>query len=305
MPARRRLVLVANPAASQFTGGMHREVLARLRAEFEVDAQWPETAEAVTRVAADSAEAGIDVVVAMGGDGVVNRVVNGIALTQTALGIIPVGTTNVLAAILGVDPDPIKATAQIVAQPPVQSIDLARITLDGALPIYATFAAGVGFDAEVVHHAERTPHKKLFMGGVHYAKTAATVLWSEFRHRLPTLRVTVGDDNYDAVVALVEIHWPYTYFGRVPLSLAKEAPTNGFHLAGVDRLPMRRIPAIGIAAARGASWSDIKGGFQALNQQEVLIEADPPALVQADGDVLGSANRIEIHSVPNGVLVVV
>lgn len=305
MPPRRRLVLVANPAASQFTGGMHREVLARLRSEFDVDAQWPGTAEAVTDLAAVSAEQGIDIVVAMGGDGVVNRVVNGIALSSTALGIIPVGTTNVLAAILGIDPDPIKATEQIVARPPARHVDLARISLDDAPPVFATFAAGVGFDAEVVHQAERTPHKKLFMGGLHYAKTSAHVLWSQFRHRLPTLRVSVDDGSYDAVVALVEIHWPYTYFGRVPLSLAKEAPTHGFHLAGLERLPLRRIPAVGLAASRGGSWNDIKGGFQALNKLEVLIEADPPALVQADGDVLGSASRIEIVSVPDGVLVVV
>ena len=104
--SQRRLVLVANPAASQFTGGMHRDVLARLRSEFDVTAEWPGSAEAVTDVAAHAASDGVDVVVAMGGDGVVNRVVNGIATTTTALGIIPVGTTNVLAAILGVDPDP-------------------------------------------------------------------------------------------------------------------------------------------------------------------------------------------------------
>lgn len=304
MLARRRLVLIANPAASQFTGGTHREVLARLRAEFEVDAQWPETAEAVTEVATRAANDNVDVVVAMGGDGVVNKVVNGIAGSRTALGIIPVGTTNVLAAIMGIDPDPIKATAQMVSHPSSRPINLARITLDDGDPIYATFAAGVGFDAEVVHRAEQTPNKKLFMGGFHYAKTSANVLWSQFRHRLATLRVTLDDGSHDAVVTMIEVHWPYTYFGRVPLSLAKEAPTHGFHVAGLDQLPIRRVPSIAWAALRGSSWDGVRGGFQGLNKDSVLVEADPPAYVQADGDVLGLASRIEIESVPDGVLIV-
>lgn len=303
MTPRRQLTLMANPAASQFTGGMHREVLARLRAEFDVTAAWPETAEAVTEQAAEAVRQGADVVVAMGGDGVVNRVVNGIVGTDAALGIIPVGTTNVLAAIMGIDADPIRATAQLVGAQEPWPINLVKITLDDQAPTYATFAVGVGFDAEVVQQAEQTPHKKLFMGGVHYARTSANVLWSRFRHRLPTLRVSVADASYDAVVAMVEVHWPYTYFGKLPLSLAKEAPTDGFHVAGLDQLPIRRVPAIAIAAVRGSSWDGIQGGFQELNQNWVTVEADPPAYVQADGDLLGQAHQIRIESAADAVMI--
>ena len=303
MTERRKLTLIANPAASQFTGGVHREVLSRLRQAFEVTSEWPQSAEAVTDVAADAAARGDDLVVAMGGDGVINRVINGIAQTSTALGIIPVGTTNVLAEILGVDPDPVLAAEQLAAAESATWTRLVRVTLDDEKPRLATFAVGVGFDAEVVQRAEQTPHRKLFMGGVHYAITTAKVLWSRFRKRLPTLRVECAAGDWDASLALAQVHWPYTYFGRMPLALTGNAPEGGIHIAGFDQLKIQRIPRIAFAALRGSSWAQLKGGFLAENQPQATIHADPPALVQADGDVIGEAERITIEVIENGVLV--
>ncbi len=303
MGRRRRLVLVANPAASQFTGGMHRDVLARLRSVFDVTAEWPGSAEAVTDVAANAASEGVDVVVAMGGDGVVNRVVNGIATTTTALGIIPVGTTNVLAAILGVDPDPRKAALQLASINHPKPVSLAKVTIDDKTSRYVTFALGAGFDAEVVDQAEQAPHKKMFLGGAYYAQTTAKVLITRFRSRPPTLRVETSEGGFDAVAALVQLHWPYTFFGKVALGLAPQAPEHGFHVAGVDRLALRRIPALALAAFRSASWADTRGGFRALNQDAIVIEADPPTLIQADGDVIGLGSHIVVSTVPDGVLV--
>ena len=305
MGNRRRLVLVANPAASQFTGGMHRDVLARLRSAFDVTAEWPGSAEEVTDVAIRCATDGVDVVVAMGGDGVVNRVVNGVATTPTALGIIPVGTTNVLAAILGVDPDPRKAALHLTSTHHPKPVSLAKVTIDGGESRYVTFALGAGFDAEVVSQAEQTPHKKAFMGGMHYAQTTAKVLFTQFRNRPPTLRVETSEGGYDAVAALVQVHWPYTFFGKVALGLAPEAPEHGFHVAGVDRLALHRVPALALAAFRSASWANTRGGFRALNQDAIVIEADPPTLIQADGDVIGLGTHIAVAAVPDGVLVYV
>ena len=104
-----RLLLCANPAASGFTGGLHREVLARFRDTFDVHSEWPRTPADTRTLSSEAANDSIDVVVAMGGDGVVHHVANGIGGSDVALGIIPAGTTNVLARLLGVPAKPRKA----------------------------------------------------------------------------------------------------------------------------------------------------------------------------------------------------
>ena len=105
----RRLLLVANPSASGFTGALFREVSSILSEAYEVTAAWPNGPDDARHSAEEAARSGYDVVVAMGGDGVVHHVGNGLVHTDTALGILPVGTTNVVARILGLPRNPKKA----------------------------------------------------------------------------------------------------------------------------------------------------------------------------------------------------
>ena len=103
-----RIVVVANPSASQFTGGAHRTVMSVLGRVAEVESVWPETPADAEIKTAQAVENGARVVVAMGGDGIVHHVAEGLVETDAALGIIPVGTTNVIARLLGVPAKPVK-----------------------------------------------------------------------------------------------------------------------------------------------------------------------------------------------------
>ena len=99
----RRLVLVANPAASGFTASLYREVVALLSGPFDVTAVWPNSPDEARSVAAEAVAEGYDVVAAMGGDGIVHQVANGLLGGDTALGIIPgAGGTQRLPRMIGV-----------------------------------------------------------------------------------------------------------------------------------------------------------------------------------------------------------
>ncbi len=87
----RSAVLIANPSASQFTGGLFRDVVTTLSSAYELTTQWPVSGSDTMRHSAAAADAGIDVVFAMGGDGVAHHVANGLAGTSTALGLIQQG----------------------------------------------------------------------------------------------------------------------------------------------------------------------------------------------------------------------
>ena len=300
------LLLIANPAASAFTGGLHRTVVAILRKSFEVEAAWPTDASEVEAMAMKAAHEGIDVVVAMGGDGVVHHVVNGITGSSTALGIIPAGTTNVLARILGLPGKPVPAARFLARSKQVIDIPLARVeAATGATTAirYATFATGVGLDAEAVRVADLEPYRKYRFGGIHYARTSASVVLKQFIGRSPHLRVTSGSRSADAVSVLVQIHAPYTYFGRLPLAVTRRHPENLAALI-IERITLRRVPSILFHAALGRDLGRVKGVEVWDDVHELIISADPPGFLQADGESLGEVNSVTITSAPRAVRVV-
>ena len=256
-----RLLLIANPLASGFTGATHREVMSRLSQGYEVESVWPNGPDESREASAKAAANGIDVVAAMGGDGVIHHVANGLAHSETALGIIPAGTTNVLARILRLPRKAAEAASFLAANPPTSRIPMARVEGTGpGHPIagYAVFAAGIGLDAEVVRHAETAPHRKIWFGGLHYARTASWLFLRQFRNRLPTLRANGNGYQADAVAVMTQIHWPYTYFGRTPLRITPQ-PVRGLSALIIERAPTRRAAWMAAAAVAGRGMNRIPG----------------------------------------------
>lgn len=302
----RSLLLVANPAASRFTGGLHRSVVARLSRAYDVATVWPTSAPGAEALALQAAQDGIDIVVAMGGDGVVHHVVNGIAGSETTLGIIPAGTTNVLARILGIPRRPARAASYLASLPPAVKTALVRISMesdDHATVRYGTFATGLGFDAEVVRRSNLEPYRKYWFGGVHYARTAASVVLSPSGRRRPTMRVEVGDRTADAAAVLVQVHDPYTYFGRIALRVSG-SPHGGLAALVIDRLTLVNIPRIFARVLSGRDLSSIKGVQVWPDIDEMRVISDPPSPLQADGESLGQPAEVTFTSLPHGLKVV-
>jgi YegS/Rv2252/BmrU family lipid kinase len=161
-----RTRLIINPKARQ--GGIDLEqVIARLR-ERGWNAESVETSragEAIDLARAAAAD-GCDVVVACGGDGTINEVINGLAGTEAALGVIPLGTANVWAVEMGIPRQPIEA-ADALVDGRIRRVDLGR-----AGDRYFLLMAGIGLDAEVVKAVPPALKKRLgivafFLHGVH------------------------------------------------------------------------------------------------------------------------------------------
>ncbi|MEZ5175801.1 MAG: diacylglycerol kinase family protein [Acidimicrobiia bacterium] len=300
----RHAVLMANPSASQFTGGLFRDIVATLSKAWDLDTQWPVSGADTMRQTSKAVGNGADVVFAMGGDGVAHHVANGLAQTDTALGVIPAGTTNVLGRILGIPGKPRKAAERAVEWDPVPT-RLALITgTSSAGPIrrYATFSVGVGFDAAVVEAAEQRPYAKLRFGGVHYASTAVGRLTSDWRNRLPNLRIEANGESFDGLAALTQVHDPYTFFGPIPLHLTKNPPAGMATLA-VGRLGYRNATTLLSRAVLRRNHTARSGAHVWTDFDRITIDADPPAPFQADGELLGTATRVIIEPVEDGMLV--
>jgi len=298
----RRLLLLSNPSASAFTGAAFREIAGILREHFDVAAEWPGSPSDTRRRAREAAEEGVHVVAAMGGDGVVHHVANGLAGTETALGVIPAGTTNVLVRLLGLPRTPTDA-ARILHELPTVPTPLLRLSLTSAgerRVEFATFAAGVGYDAAVVEAAERRPHAKLRFGGVHYASTAIGRLLADWRARPPNLRVRANGDRVDAVAVLAQVYGPYTYFGRVPLYLTPERRRGFVALAATD-LEVHRSTEIFLRSVFRRHIPSRLGVRIWEPFREITISAEPPSPVEADGELLGTAEEARLTPAPNAL----
>jgi diacylglycerol kinase (ATP) len=108
----------------------------------------PKTAAALARQCIDR---GADLILVAGGDGTMNEVVNGAVHSDTAIGILPGGTANVLAMELGIGKK-LERAAKLVPQCTPERISLGLLHCVGEEPRYFALMAGAGLDAHIVYH---------------------------------------------------------------------------------------------------------------------------------------------------------
>ena len=103
---RTHLRLLVNPFVSRLDGATALEVARRLGAGFALSVAYTEAAGHATELAREAAEAGYDVVAALGGDGTVSEAAGGLVGSPTPLACVPAGVTNVFARTVGMPRDP-------------------------------------------------------------------------------------------------------------------------------------------------------------------------------------------------------
>ena len=143
-----------------------------------------------------AAAAGDRLVIAAGGDGTVNEVVNGLSGGAT-LGILPLGTANVLARELGLPLKPEDACKRILTGTGLR-MDIGVATDEKGTERRFACMAGIGFDANVVR--EVTPRFKRYLRSLAFPLVALKVY---FRGDLPKLYVIEGDTTHVAQLAIV------------------------------------------------------------------------------------------------------
>jgi diacylglycerol kinase family enzyme len=128
-------------------------------------------------LARDAVAKGVDVVLVCGGDGTINEVINGLALSQVPLGILPGGTANIVARELHIPLNPVRAARELPRWTP-HRIALGRAhweeaqasTPNGELTPHACCrhyisVAGIGYDAEIVYKLSAWLKDKLGVTG--------------------------------------------------------------------------------------------------------------------------------------------
>ncbi len=112
----------------------------------------------------------------------------------------------------------------------------------------------------------------------------------------------VAGDRFDGVVALTQVHNPYTYFGKVPLHLTSE-PVEGVATLVASDLGVIRSSEIFTRAALGRKHRDATGVRLWSGYESLTIEAEPATPFHADGELLGMASHLTITPQEDALLV--
>ena len=272
-----RALIVFNPIAGQ-AASFEQDIRAArdLWREhgWEVDVQPTSGPGDGTRIAREAAEQGYDVVVAAGGDGTVNEVINGLAGTRTALAALPVGTVNVWVRELGMPLQP-RAAAEALLRAQTRAIDLGR-----AGDRYFLLMCGVGLDAAVT--AEVRPEEKRKLGVLAYLKTALSVIT---RYRGTPARITVDGRTIRSRVLMVVLGNSQLYGGVVKITARASIDDGLLDVCVIKGSSLWSAPFRILSIVTQRYNLDPKIEYH--RAREVRITARRSLPVQVDGDHIG------------------
>ncbi len=300
-----RILLVVNSFASSVTARNTVVVHRRLAQGNDVEVVETNRRGHATRFALDAARRGVDVVVGFGGDGTLNEVATGIAGSDTALGVLPGGSTNVFARTIGMPNDPV-AAADLLADG-IAAGDLRPIGLGRVNGRFFCFHTGIGFDAAVVAAVERRAGLKRWLGHPLFISAALSTWLRGYDRERPHFRLEAGegrrlDDGYFAIVLNTN---PYTYLGNRPLDLSPAA-TLDRGLVVIAFSTLRVMPILrGLGSAlRGGGVRTSEHLIEWTDVAALVAESPEPFPYQLDGDYLGDVTRLEFDHVPDAVRLV-
>ncbi|MCX5423537.1 diacylglycerol kinase family protein [Streptomyces sp. NBC_00078] len=321
-----RALLVVNPAATT-TSARTRDVLIHaLASEMKLEAVTTEYrghARDLGRQAAESDD--IDLVVALGGDGTVNEVVNGLLHAGPdperlpRLAVVPGGSTNVFARALGLPNDAVEATGALLdalREGSERTVGMGVAegtpgTEDEAVPArWFTFCAGLGFDAGVVGRVEQQREQGRRSTHALYLRQVVRQFLQEpnRRHGSITLERPGREPMTDLVLSIICNTSPWTYLGNRPVYASPKASFD----TGLDLLGLSRMSTVSAAryATQLLTSSPERGphGKHAVSLHDLdqfTLHSKVPLPLQMDGDHLGLRTSVTFTGVRRALRVIV
>lgn len=267
-----RVCFIVNPAAG--SGGFQKLVVEA--ADFvaglgcRVERVETQAKGDATRLARQAAAEGFDVAVAVGGDGTINEVCNGLVRSETALAVLPAGTANVYAAEVGIpiwwplNPGAVNNAAEIIVTGQSRRVDLGRVRLADGTQRYFLMWCGIGLDAAISQALKPGETRRLgmaawvvsgFMVAVDFMGTKANILTDEglLRKRVLWAVVSNGqlygriwrmapeakmDDGILDVAVMTGHGWPSTVRHLAGLTLGQHVKDPDFFLRQTTHLSL-------------------------------------------------------------------
>ena len=276
-------------------------IVKALSADFKLDVADTQSRGHATELAHDAVDQGFDAVLAFGGDGTINEVAQDLVETNVALGVIPGGSTNVLARALGIPADPVDATAFAASH--LRSGTKRRVNVGRIGARYFLFSCGMGLDADVVKRVESDPEGKRRHPDRTFLKHALAAGFTRYRGADPNITMEAGSSPPVKVLfAIVCNARPFTYFGRFPVDACPEASLEkGLDFLGMTTIHASTIPRIAWSVFISRAHVRWKNSRYVTDVGVGTLRATEPMPVQVDGDYIGDVDRVMIRLIPSSL----
>lgn len=227
-----------------------------------------------TEISAKLSKDGCKNIIAVGGDGTVNEVLNGISdLSSCALGIIPSGTGNDFAKFTGLPKDPVEAMKVIINNEP-KPTDYMTVNDKKALNV-----TGMGMDVTVL---ERCKKMKLLKGKFQYIISLIITLLKFDWHKF-TVTIDGGEPQKKSVLLIAACNGKF-FGGGMPISPQSDISDNFINVIIINKLKKIKIPLALINLMRGKL---LKYNFvENILCKSITIESDNgESTVNIDGEL--------------------
>ncbi len=302
-----KVKLILNPMADLGRAWKTANDLRPIAQEFKGELSWSGTVYPThaTELAKQAAEEGYDIVVAMGGDGTVHEVMNGLmqvpADKRPIMGVVPIGSGNDFAYSMGITTKSAQALANALKAEHIQTVDVGLITDENGRTEYFDNTLGIGFDAVVTIRSHKLPIVKGFL--MYLTAVIQTII---LNHKAAKMQIETESKKWDEnVIMLTLCNGPREGGGFMlsPQSNNSDGTMEFLTVTKVSRATMFRLVPEFLKGTHMRFKQVRMGEFKTFK-----ISSDLPLYIHADGEIYTSfgsnLRRANFEIVPGALRVV-
>lgn len=303
----RKVKLILNPMADMGRAWKTANDLRPIAQEFQGELTWSGTVYPTHAMdlAKQAAEEGYDMVIAMGGDGTVHEVMNGLMQVpqnkRPVMGVVPIGSGNDFAYSIGVDQRPAHALAHALKAETVQLVDVGLLTDEHGRTEYFDNTLGIGFDAIVTIRSHKLPIVKGFL--MYLTAVIQTIILD---HHPANMKVQTDQETWEDQICMLTICNGPREGGGFMLSADSKNDDGTFEsvaVTNVSRATMFRLVPEFMKGTH-ARFKQVRMG----ELKKMTLTSDRPLYIHVDGEIFTSfgsnLKNLTIEVIPKALQVV-
>lgn len=288
----RTILFIINPKSGTDKKLYVRQIIGKKIdvSKFSYQVRYTEYAGHAEVLAREAVEKGMDIVVAVGGDGTVNEVARALIHTQTALGIIPCGSGNGLARHLQLPMDP-EGAIQMINEACIKSLDYGTMN---NLPFFCT--CGMGFDAFVSMKFANSGKRGLL-------SYIENTLRETLTYKPDTYTLTLDDQQIEQRAFVIACANASQYGNNAFIAPAATMSDGLMDITVLEPFSAFEAPQLALQLFNGTLTTNSR--VKTFKARKAHIKRLSKAPVHVDGDPLLTDTEIDVEIHPKGILMVV